>query len=259
MMDEDELNKLAADIRANGLRKPVHLHVDPETHKQTLLDGRNRLEALARAGIDLDNPLIFETTDVADPASLVTSLNIHRRHLTKSQQATLIRKVAEAQHENDPAKLARSYSPNAGRRGGSTKDPVLEKAKKIGRDHGISARTIERASAENQSRPTGRRKRASARPKPQAASPDPSVEPVAALATSEVPPPAERRDPASEHEPLVLRDLGLAFLEDVKRLVSLGDGSGHIVGVIESLRDMTCEVKAALDSLLASLQERQSC
>src|SRR5262245_14399120 len=140
MMDDVGMNKLAEDIKTNGLRELVLLHIDPQTHAQTVLDGRNRLEALTRAGIDFDHiPFpIFKMTDVVDVASLVISLNIRRRHLTKQQQAESIVKAVKAQQENDSAKLARSFSPSAGRRGGSTKDPVLEQAKTIAKHHGIS-------------------------------------------------------------------------------------------------------------------------
>jgi len=166
MMGADELNKLGEDIRAHGLHKRITLYNDPQSHKQVVLDGRNRLEALERIGIDLDHPPfpIFEETDVTDPASFVISLHIHRRHLTKAQQVDLIVAVVMAQHEKDPAKLARSFSPNAGRRGGSTKDPVLDAVKTVAAAHGISPRTAERAYAKRQGKPTAQRKPARPRP-----------------------------------------------------------------------------------------------
>ena len=48
MMLEDELAKLTEDIKANGMRFPITFDKDGG-----LLDGRNRLEALERAGLDL--------------------------------------------------------------------------------------------------------------------------------------------------------------------------------------------------------------
>src|SRR3954447_2894984 len=48
MMSDDELDDLAADIEANGLLHPIVLDADGEL----LIDGRNRLEACCRAGVE---------------------------------------------------------------------------------------------------------------------------------------------------------------------------------------------------------------
>ena len=91
MMSDDELAKLGEDIMANGLKQRIVLYGNPPAH--VLLDGRNRLEALERAGL----PTAFTTCQCqilterdGDAVAHIIGLNIHRRHLTKQQQADLI-------------------------------------------------------------------------------------------------------------------------------------------------------------------------
>jgi ParB-like chromosome segregation protein Spo0J len=55
MLPSDEIDAIAKDIKANGLRNPItFLHVDGE-QPTVVIDGRNRLEALERAGVDLQS------------------------------------------------------------------------------------------------------------------------------------------------------------------------------------------------------------
>ena len=77
MLPDDDLDALAADISANGQRHPILLTFDG-----VLVDGRNRLEACKRAGVEPK----FRTID-ADPYTVIVSENIERRHLKKYQQA----------------------------------------------------------------------------------------------------------------------------------------------------------------------------
>ena len=80
MIGSDELDELAADIAENGLNDPI---VIAEINGvMTLIDGRNRLSACKLAGIT-PRTRILET----DPTAYVLSANVHRRHLTKGQQA----------------------------------------------------------------------------------------------------------------------------------------------------------------------------
>lgn len=58
MMPEEELDALAADIKANGLRTPISFFGVAESERKddsevSLADGRNRLEAMDRAGVEL--------------------------------------------------------------------------------------------------------------------------------------------------------------------------------------------------------------
>src|SRR3954463_16573273 len=80
MMSEDELNELAADIEAHGLLHPIVLDYDGEV----LIDGRNRLEACYRAGVE---PQFRRLNGEDDHLAFIASANLNRRHMTKSQQA----------------------------------------------------------------------------------------------------------------------------------------------------------------------------
>jgi hypothetical protein len=147
MMPDDEIDALAEDIKAHGLRTPVVL-----TSRDVVLDGRNRLEALSRLGVNWSD--VTFTYHEADPAAFVISANIRRRHLTKEQQAELIVRTLEAGQPNDRAKVARSFNPTNGQRGGSTKDPLLAAAVEEGQKHDISKRTIQNARAKVAGRST---------------------------------------------------------------------------------------------------------
>jgi ParB-like chromosome segregation protein Spo0J len=74
-----ELQNLAADIKANGLRHPIVLH------RGMVIDGRNRLAACKLAGVE---PRFSEYDGPEDKLlAFVVSENLHRRQLTPSQQA----------------------------------------------------------------------------------------------------------------------------------------------------------------------------
>jgi hypothetical protein len=157
MLPEDELRKLGEDIKANGLKEPIILWVS-ETKECQVIDGRNRLDAMERVGIDVLNKdkddshvlkidlITFLGKD--DPYTFVISKNIRRRHLTKEQQADLIVKVIKAA-ESDFAKIAKSETRQfpGGAQGGSSKDRAKEKIVKEGAKHGIGTRTMEKAIA----------------------------------------------------------------------------------------------------------------
>jgi hypothetical protein len=79
LMGEEELDALAADIKANGLRVPVVLYLG------AVLDGRNRLAACDRAGI---KPQFEDFVGTEEEAlALVLSLNATRRNMTAGQRA----------------------------------------------------------------------------------------------------------------------------------------------------------------------------
>lgn len=77
MLDEPDLVALAEDIRAHGLRNPVVVI------GSKVLDGRNRLAACDRIGIEAT----FVQFEGDDPVAFVLSENLHRRHLNESQRA----------------------------------------------------------------------------------------------------------------------------------------------------------------------------
>lgn len=79
-----EFEALRDDIAAHGVREPVVIF------EGEILDGRNRYRAAIAAGVECP----FQTYEGNDPAALVVSLNIHRRHLTESQRAMAAAKLA---------------------------------------------------------------------------------------------------------------------------------------------------------------------
>jgi hypothetical protein len=79
MMTSAELDALAADIAQVGLRHPIVLY------QGQILDGRNRLVACEKAGVE---PTFTEHEgDDASALALVESLNIERRDLTSGQRS----------------------------------------------------------------------------------------------------------------------------------------------------------------------------
>lgn len=93
-MDALALAGLTADIAANGQREPI-LILDGQ-----VLDGRCRLRACEQLGIE---PLVrhLGATVVGDPYVLAISLNLHRRHLTESQRATVAARKANMARGGD--------------------------------------------------------------------------------------------------------------------------------------------------------------
>jgi ParB-like chromosome segregation protein Spo0J len=87
MMSDSEIDKLAEDIRENGLLHPIVVH------DGQVVDGRNRLEGCKRAGVE---PVFVEWKGEGSIVSWILSANLHRRHLTDGQRAIVAGRVAEA-------------------------------------------------------------------------------------------------------------------------------------------------------------------
>ena len=79
MMQEDQLQELAADIKKNGLIQPVWLY------QGMILDGRNRWAACKIAGVE---PKTKEYTG-DEPTAFAVSLNDKRRHMNKGSLAAV--------------------------------------------------------------------------------------------------------------------------------------------------------------------------
>jgi hypothetical protein len=147
LMSEAELKELAADIKENGLQAPILLTDETDdrgyiTGRMLLLDGRNRLDALALLGwlrpqrernkgelaesykdfLRFDPLVIFGNIDPnddphvyedlfdnpdGDPYALAISLNIHRRHLTSEQKRDLIAALLKANPEQSNLAIAK--------------------------------------------------------------------------------------------------------------------------------------------------------
>jgi ParB-like nuclease domain len=118
LLPETELKELAENIRTNGLRVPIVACASPDDGGHPLvLDGRNRLDALAQLGLlyETDDHQVglrtwtgekwaalsgdkihFEYFRGDDPHAFALSLNIHRRHLTREQKRELIAELVKA-------------------------------------------------------------------------------------------------------------------------------------------------------------------
>ncbi len=80
MMTEEELQELAEDIKAHGLRHPI-----VKDKSGLLIDGRNRRAACQLAGVEPE----YETYEGDDIDDYVYGVNIARRNLDKSQKAMI--------------------------------------------------------------------------------------------------------------------------------------------------------------------------
>jgi ParB-like chromosome segregation protein Spo0J len=85
MMSDEELDDLAADIKANGLVHPIVID-----REGTLIDGRNRLEACRRAKVEAE----WTVFDGDDPVAFILSSNVNRRHMTPSQRAMVVARAS---------------------------------------------------------------------------------------------------------------------------------------------------------------------
>jgi hypothetical protein len=87
MMDDAELDELAADIERNGLYEAIAYQ------NGELLDGRNRLAAIYRIKDEKRRTYLLgvvasskRALEVQDPVAYVVSANLRRRHLTPKQK-----------------------------------------------------------------------------------------------------------------------------------------------------------------------------
>jgi hypothetical protein len=122
LMSEAELRELGEDIKANGLQFPIIVYDDQ------LIDGRNRLDAMALVGIEfeiikrrgcwvieyyddiqaLKSPLGGSVAAASvDPYDYVVSANIHRRQLTAEQKRAVIAKLLKAKPEASDRTIAK--------------------------------------------------------------------------------------------------------------------------------------------------------
>jgi hypothetical protein len=112
LMEGEEFDALVADIKANGLNKPITLYLGKikiaggsRKRPWLILDGRNRYRACVKAGIE---PRFEEFKgDDAAATAYVISANIHRRHLTTAQKRDLIAKLIKAEPEKSNNAIAK--------------------------------------------------------------------------------------------------------------------------------------------------------
>ena len=144
MMSVKELTELGEDIKANGLQ------VQPQLWCGFLIDGRNRLEAMERAGVPLPEPCGVPIKEEADPVAHIISANIRRRHLDKQQQVKLI----VAAHAAEKPRHHGEVSTGGRGKKDAFKADVVASAKEVG----ISKRTVEREMAKPKCKPKGKPK-----------------------------------------------------------------------------------------------------
>lgn len=100
MMSNEEFEKLCADIQAHGLLEPIWT-----TEGTRIVDGRNRYKACLQVGVD---PRFREWNGNGSLVDFVISLNVHRRHLSKTQLScvgvqSLVHYAAEAKERQKAA------------------------------------------------------------------------------------------------------------------------------------------------------------
>ena len=83
-MPDDEIDAMAADIKARGLERPIVLIGDK------ILDGRNRALACEKAGVEVATEIYAGD----DPVGYTISMNLKRRHLTVGQRAMMAAEIA---------------------------------------------------------------------------------------------------------------------------------------------------------------------
>ena len=137
MMQEDQLQELAADIKKNGLIQPVWLY------QGMILDGRNRWAACKIAGVD---PKTKEYTG-DEPTCFAVSLNDRRRHMNKGSLAAVAAELEPFFAED----ARRRYEATVGRPKKSVAilPQVIERQPKAreeaARVHGVSPRYVQDA------------------------------------------------------------------------------------------------------------------
>jgi len=123
LLSEKELNELAGDIKRNDLKTDLVLWRSDDKTEPVLLDGRNRLDALAildrlaldgaelcikRADGSLRQVKSFKTANGGDPEKLAYSLNLHRRHLSPEQKRELIARLLQEKPETSDRQIAKA-------------------------------------------------------------------------------------------------------------------------------------------------------
>ena len=97
LIEGEEFQALVTDIKKNGLIESIKLY------EGKILDGRNRYRACKEAKIKIQT----EKYNGKDPTAFVLSMNLERRHLTKSQRAFValnLRNIFEGRHGGDKAR-----------------------------------------------------------------------------------------------------------------------------------------------------------
>lgn len=102
LIEGEEFEELARDIKKNGLREPIVLSRDGSV----LIDGRNRYRACDAAGVDVVHRTIGSHYTDAMVVDFIVSANLARRHLNPGQRA-----MVALEYEKAIAAVTRSGRP----------------------------------------------------------------------------------------------------------------------------------------------------
>lgn len=132
-VSEEETLELAQDIEANGLHHPIVLF------ENEILDGRNRLRALAKTNL---TSVPVEEYLGDDPVGYIISLNLLRRQLSTGQKAVLALAAIPYYEERAKERMVAAHASPGEFTGaeGDSRDLVAEK-------FGIGGQAVTRAKA----------------------------------------------------------------------------------------------------------------
>jgi ParB-like chromosome segregation protein Spo0J len=128
LMQEEELQGLSKDIQANGQRDPIVIL------EGKILDGRNRWKACRLAEVEPKIRLVTLLEIGGSPTQYVLSTNLHRRHLSAIQKASVAADALPLFEEEARARqvTGKSADGEAGGRGNKKEDkPSVQNAPKV--------------------------------------------------------------------------------------------------------------------------------
>lgn len=131
LMEPSDLELLATDIKAHGLKGPITLY------EGKILDGRNRFRACKLVEVE---PRFYEFKNGADPTEFILTANVFRRHLNESQRAMIAAKLA-TMREGRPAGNA-SASPSESGSSSDTGQICTVSDEEAGRQLNVSRRSV---------------------------------------------------------------------------------------------------------------------
>jgi ParB-like chromosome segregation protein Spo0J len=140
LLEDDELQKLADDIREHGQIHPILIDA-----QRRIVDGRNRFLACEKAGVEPEVAYVdlprYDADYKSEIIAFVASANLKRRHLTTSQRAMIAAKLAPMFEEAAKQRMLRG-TPSASWREGDEGGKAAEKAAEA---TGVGTRSVERA------------------------------------------------------------------------------------------------------------------
>jgi tRNA U34 2-thiouridine synthase MnmA/TrmU len=121
MLGKDELRQLSEDIEKHGCREKVVIFAEGSGREKvvSLLDGRNRLDAMELAGSEIeaheghmfvDGRKVSTLISGIDPYAYAVSANLRRRHLTADQKRELVAKLLKAMPDKSNRETAKKTS-----------------------------------------------------------------------------------------------------------------------------------------------------